>query len=129
MPGERGDPTEAWAKRENPKSDCPPHATIVGPQARRRSASVKVLIGMDPHKSANAVAAIDENGEIISHTAFPANRRGLQALEQWSKRFPERRWAVEGAAGVRPASGVPWRRSWLGLAKRWWTCRPSFRRR
>src|SRR3712207_1453707 len=41
-----------------------------------------------------------KNGEIISHTAFPANRRGLQALEQWSKRFPERRWAVEGAAGI-----------------------------
>jgi transposase len=61
---------------------------------------VKVLIGVDPHKSANAVAAIDENGEIISHMAFPANRRGLQALEHWSKRFPERRWAVEGAAGI-----------------------------
>jgi transposase len=32
--------------------------------------------------------------------AFPADRRGLQALEHWSKRFPERRWAVEGAAGI-----------------------------
>jgi hypothetical protein len=29
---------------------------------------MKVLIGVDPHKSANAVAAIDESGEIISHT-------------------------------------------------------------
>jgi transposase len=61
---------------------------------------VKVLIGVDPHKSANAVAAIDENGEIVSHTAFPANRGGLQALERWSKRFSKRRWAVEGAAGI-----------------------------
>jgi len=61
---------------------------------------MKVLIGVDPHKSANAVAAIDENGEIISHMAFPADRRGLQTLEHWSKRFPERRWAVEGAAGI-----------------------------
>jgi transposase len=61
---------------------------------------VKVLIGVDLHKSVNAVAAIDENGEIISHMAFPANRRGLQTLEHWSKRFPERRWAVEGAAGI-----------------------------
>ena len=35
---------------------------------------MKVLISVDPHKSVNAVAAIDENGEIISHMAFPADR-------------------------------------------------------
>jgi transposase len=61
---------------------------------------VRVLIGVDPHKSVNAVAAIDENGELLAHEAFPADRKGLRALERWSKRFPERRWAVEGAAGI-----------------------------
>jgi transposase len=62
--------------------------------------SVKVLIGVDPHKSVNAVAAIDEDGELVGHAAFPANRSGLRALERWSKRFPQRRWAVEGAPGI-----------------------------
>src|SRR5215208_7492272 len=62
--------------------------------------SVRVLIGVDPHKSVNSVWAIDENGELLAHEAFPADRKGLRALERWSKRFPERRWAVEGAAGI-----------------------------
>jgi transposase len=61
---------------------------------------VKVLIGVDPHKSVNAVAAIGENGELVGHEVFPANRKGLRALERWSKRFARRRWAVEGAAGI-----------------------------
>ncbi len=55
---------------------------------------------MDPHKSVNAVAAIDEKGELVAHETFPADRKGLRALERWSKRFPQRRWAVEGAAGI-----------------------------
>jgi transposase len=62
---------------------------------------MKVLIGVDPHKkSVNAVAAIGESGELVGHEVFPANRKGLRALERWSKRFARRRWAVEGAAGI-----------------------------
>jgi transposase len=61
---------------------------------------VKVTIGVDPHKSVNAVAAIDEYGELVGHETFPSNRAGLRALERWGKHFPERRWAVEGAAGI-----------------------------
>jgi hypothetical protein len=59
----------------------------------RGGQSMGVLIGIDPHKSVNA-AAIDEQGD------FPANRKGLRALERWAKRFPERRWAVDRAAGI-----------------------------
>ena len=59
-----------------------------------------VLIGIDPHKSVNAAAAIDDQGELVGHETFPANQKGLRALERWAKRFPERRWAVEGAAGI-----------------------------
>ena len=67
---------------------------------------MKVIIGVDPHKkSVNAVAAIDEDGELLGHEVFPANRAGLRKLERWAKRFSERRWAVEGAAGIgRPAA-------------------------
>ena len=62
---------------------------------------MEVLIGVDPHgKSVNAVAAIDEYGEMVGNEVFPANRNGLRALERWAKRFPERRWAVEGAGGI-----------------------------
>src|ERR687898_3441286 len=83
----------------NSKSDCPLHATIVM-TAYRGGQSMGVLIGIDPHKSVNAAAAIDEQGELAGHETFPANQKGLRALERWAKRFPERRWAVEGAAGI-----------------------------
>jgi transposase len=68
--------------------------------AYRGDQSMGVLIGIDPHKSVNAAAAIDDQGELAGHETFPANRKGLRALERWAKRFPERRWAVEGAAGI-----------------------------
>jgi transposase len=59
-----------------------------------------VLIGVDPHKATNVVAAIDEQGGLVGQETFPATRKGLRALERWAKRFPERRWAVEGAGGI-----------------------------
>ena len=61
---------------------------------------MEVLIGVDPHKATNVVAAIDEQGELVGQENFPANRKGMRALERWAKRFPERRWAVEGAGGI-----------------------------
>ena len=62
---------------------------------------MEVLIGVDPHKATNVAAAIDEQGELVEQEkTFPANRKGLRALQQWAKRFPERRWAVEGASGI-----------------------------
>jgi transposase len=65
----------------------------------------KVLIGVDPHKATNAVAVLDEHGELLERTEFSADRQGLRALERWARRFPKRRWAVEGAHGL----GVgPW---------------------
>jgi transposase len=68
--------------------------------AYRGGQSMGVLIGIDPHKSVNAAAVIDDQGELASHETFPANQKGLRALERWAKRFPERRWAVEGASGI-----------------------------
>jgi transposase len=61
---------------------------------------MEVVIGVDPHKATNVVAAIDEHGEVIGQETFPANRKGLRVLERWAKRFSERRWAVEGAGGI-----------------------------
>lgn len=61
---------------------------------------MKVLIGVDPHKASVAVAAVNEAGELVEGAHFSQNRVGLRALERWSKRFPERRWAVENAGGL-----------------------------
>ena len=60
-----------------------------------------VLIGIDPHKATNAAAAINERAEeLLEYAVFSTNRAGLRSLERWGKRFPERRWAVEGAGGL-----------------------------
>jgi transposase len=61
---------------------------------------MEIVIGLDPHKATNVVAAIDEQGELVGQQTFAANRKGLRTLECWAKRFPERRWAVEGAGGI-----------------------------
>jgi len=62
---------------------------------------MKVLIGVDPHKTSLAVAAIDEaTSELLERASFPQDRTGLRALERWAKRFPQRRWAVENAGGL-----------------------------
>jgi transposase len=62
---------------------------------------MKVLIGVDPHKTSLAVAVVDEaTGELLERASFPQNRSGLRSLERWAKRFPERRWEVENAGGL-----------------------------
>ncbi len=62
---------------------------------------MKVLIGVDPHKTSVAVAAVDEaTGELLERASFTQDRAGLSALERWARRFPERRWALENAGGL-----------------------------
>jgi transposase len=62
---------------------------------------MKILIGVDPHKTSLAVAALDEaSGEFLERAAFPQERAGLRALERWARRFPQRRWALENAGGL-----------------------------
>jgi transposase len=61
---------------------------------------MKVLIGVDPHKTSVAVAVVDEVGEFVESATFAQNRFGLRSLERWAKRFGERRWAVENAGGL-----------------------------
>ena len=72
-----------------------------GPIETEVRALMKVIIGVDPHKTSLAVAAIEEaKGELLERASFPQNRSGLGSLERWAKRFPERRWAVENAGGL-----------------------------
>ena len=73
-----------------------------GPTETEVRALMKVLIGVDPHKASLAVAAVEEaTGELLERASFTQDRSGLRSLERWAKRFPERRWAVENAGGLR----------------------------
>jgi transposase len=61
---------------------------------------MRVTIGVDPHKASCTAAVLDERGELVDQQRFAATRTGSRALRRWAKRWPERRWAVEGASGL-----------------------------
>jgi transposase len=83
------------------KSECPSRTPQEEVRPKRRCAPMKVLIGVDPHKTSVAVAAVDEGaGELLARASFPQDRAGLSALGRWAKCFPERRWAMENACGL-----------------------------
>src|SRR5215204_6936290 len=83
----RSDSKEVW--EQGPKSECPSRANGRGSTETEVRALMKVLIGVDPHKTSLAVAAIDEaTSELLERASFPQDRTGLRALEPWAKRFP-----------------------------------------
>jgi transposase len=96
-PDARSDSKEVW--EQGSKSECPSRADWQRSD-RNGGACMKVLIGVDPHKASVALAVVDEVGGFVESATFPQNRAGLNSLERWAKRFPERRWAVENASGL-----------------------------
>jgi transposase len=59
-----------------------------------------VIIGVDPHKASYSAAVLDERGELVDQQRFAATGTGSGALRCWARRWPQRRWAVEGASGL-----------------------------
>jgi transposase len=57
-----------------------------------------VLIAVDPHKSSHTAVAVDEGGRVLAEVRVEA--RAPAGLLRWAQRWPERRWAVEGAHGL-----------------------------
>ena len=63
-----------------------------GPTETEVRALMKVLIGVDPHKSSLAVAAVDQaTAQLLERADVAQNHVGLRALERWARRFAERR--------------------------------------
>src|SRR5215207_9876374 len=80
-----------------PKSACPPGVFC---RPSRKGAHMPVMIGVDPHKASHTAAALDAHGQLLDQQHIPATLDGYQQLRQWASRWPQRRWAVEGAHGV-----------------------------
>ena len=73
-----------------------------------------VMICVDPHKGSHTAVAIDAAEEPLGRLRVRASAGQAQRLVAWAAAWPERTWAVEGAAGwvtcwpsswSRPASG------------------------
>ncbi len=59
-----------------------------------------ITIGIDPHKSSHTAVALDPSGRILGELRVPATRITLARLLRWAQPWPDRIWAVEGAAGL-----------------------------
>ena len=64
---------------------------------------MSVTIGCDAHKTSVTIAVLDQRRGVLHQQTFPTNRIGRRDLVTVGRRWPNRRWAVEGAAG----SGAP----------------------
>jgi transposase len=58
-----------------------------------------VAIGIDPHKSSFAVAALDELGRVLGAREFPNDARGHDGLLRWSQAQDRERIIGVGGAG------------------------------
>jgi transposase len=59
-----------------------------------------VMIGVDPHKGSHTAVVIDPAEEPLGELRIRASAAQAQKLIAWAAAWPERTWAVEGAAGL-----------------------------
>jgi transposase len=59
-----------------------------------------VMIGIDPHKSSHTAVAIGAGEERLGELQVRACPSQAEQLRAWAAAWPERAWAVEGAAGL-----------------------------
>jgi transposase len=59
-----------------------------------------VMIGVDPHKGSHTAVAIGAAEEVLGQVRVRASAAQARQLLAWSKAWPERTWAVEGAGGL-----------------------------
>jgi transposase len=57
-----------------------------------------IIIGLDPHPTTYTAAALDQNGRSLALKTVENTSAGLETLRTWAESFPERTWAIEGAA-------------------------------
>lgn len=59
-----------------------------------------VIIGIDPHKSSHTASGINEQGSVLAGIRVSAQRSATRQLLAWARQWPQRRWAIEGSAGL-----------------------------
>ena len=59
-----------------------------------------ITIGIDPHKASLTAVALDPTGRQLSTRRVTINAGAYKTLMNWAVRWPQRRFAVEGATGL-----------------------------
>jgi transposase len=65
-----------------------------------RHVMAMVMIGVDPHKGSHTAVAISPSEEPLGQLQVRACASQAGQLLEWARAWPERTWAVEGAAGL-----------------------------
>jgi len=60
----------------------------------------RVLIGVDPHKESVTIEARDAREILRARGRFGTSAAGYRSLMRFTKQWPQRVWAVEGANGI-----------------------------
>jgi len=59
-----------------------------------------VMIGIDPHKGSHTAVAMNQHEVVLGEIRVRSNAGQVEQLLGWAEAWPERTWAVEGAAGL-----------------------------
>ena len=59
-----------------------------------------ITIGIDPHKSSLTAVAVEVTGKSVATMRIAITVTTVRQLQEWAARWPQRRWAVEGAEGL-----------------------------
>jgi transposase len=59
-----------------------------------------VAIAVDPHKASWTAAAVDASLQPLDTIRVPVSDSGYRASRRFARRWPQARWAIEGAAGL-----------------------------
>ena len=59
-----------------------------------------ITIGIDPHKSSVTAVAVEVTGKSVATMRIAITVTTVRQLRQWAARWPQRRWAIEGAEGL-----------------------------
>ena len=66
------------------------------------SAASRVVIGMDPHKRSATIEVMAADETVVGGGRFATDRDGYDEMRRYACQWPERVWAIEGCAGLRP---------------------------
>ena len=61
---------------------------------------ILIIIGVDPHKSSLTAVALDAAGQQLASRRFAVTANTGRQVLGWAARWPQRRFAVEGAWGL-----------------------------
>jgi len=61
---------------------------------------MEVVIGMDPHKRSATIEVLDARERVLEQGRYETDTAGYKAMLAAGRRWPRRRWAVEGANGI-----------------------------